>query len=94
MNTMALSGDTSDGFSTIVQPAASAGATLHATWFIGQFHGVIKAHTPIGSRTSNVEPTCLSNSKSARAARMVAKWASRLRPGRAGPAPPGRPSRG
>ena len=58
VNTMALSGDTSDGFSTIVQPAASAGATLHATWFIGQFHGVIRAHTPTGSRTSNVEPTC------------------------------------
>jgi hypothetical protein len=26
--------------STIVQPAASAGATLQATWLTGQFHGV------------------------------------------------------
>ena len=38
---IAFSGATSDGLSTIVQPAASAGATLHAIWFSGQFHGVI-----------------------------------------------------
>src|SRR3546814_4753728 len=38
------------GLSTIVHPVASAGRTLTATWFIGQFHGVIIAQTPIGSR--------------------------------------------
>ena len=43
------SGATSDGFSTIVQPASSAGATLSAIWFIGQFHGVMRPTTPIGS---------------------------------------------
>ena len=26
-----------------------AGATFAAIWLMGQFHGVIKAHTPIGS---------------------------------------------
>ena len=46
-----VSGASSDGFSTIVQPAASAGPTLAQTWFIGQFHGVIMPTTPIGSRT-------------------------------------------
>ena len=40
-NKMALNGATSDGFSTMVQPAASAGATLQAIWLIGQFHGVM-----------------------------------------------------
>ena len=33
-----------------MQPVASAGATLEATWFSGQFHGVISPQTPIGSR--------------------------------------------
>src|SRR5580693_438921 len=42
---IAQSGETSLGLSTIVQPAASAGSTLQATWLIGQFHGVISAHT-------------------------------------------------
>ncbi len=40
----------SDGFSTMVQPAASAGATLQAIWFMGQFQGVIMPTTPTGSR--------------------------------------------
>ena len=53
---MALSGATSLGFSTIVQPAASAGATLHMIWFSGQFHGVIRPHTPIGSRRIRCRP--------------------------------------
>ena len=48
-NSIADSGDSSEGFSTIVQPVASAGMTFSAIWFIGQFHGVISAHTPIGS---------------------------------------------
>src|SRR5688572_44019 len=46
---MAFSGVISLGFSTIVQPAASAGMTLHMTWLIGQFHGVMKPQTPTGS---------------------------------------------
>ena len=53
---MALSGAISVGLSTIVQPAASAGATLHAIWFTGQFHGVMKPQTPIGSCTMRVVP--------------------------------------
>ena len=46
-----------------MQPVASAGYTLQAIWLIGQFHGVISPHTPIGSLTTNVEPCCSSNSK-------------------------------
>src|SRR5512139_4250575 len=34
-------GAISEGFSTMVQPQASAGATLQAIWFAGQFQGVI-----------------------------------------------------
>jgi VIT1/CCC1 family predicted Fe2+/Mn2+ transporter len=45
---MALSGASSDGFSTMVQPAASAGPTFAQIWFCGQFHGVIMPMTPIG----------------------------------------------
>ena len=41
----------------MVQPAASAGATLQAIWFSGQFHGVIMPMTPTGSRTTTAEPT-------------------------------------
>ena len=43
------SGVKGDGFSTIVLPAASAGATFNAIWLRGQFHGVIMPTTPIGS---------------------------------------------
>ncbi len=43
------SGVSSAGFSTIGQPAASAGATLRVIIAAGKFHGVIAAHTPIGS---------------------------------------------
>jgi hypothetical protein len=60
-NRIALSGAISVGLSTIVQPAASAGATLQAIWLIGQFHGVIRPHTPIGSRRIRVVPRCSSN---------------------------------
>ena len=38
----------SRGFSTIVQPAASAGPALRGIIAIGKFHGVIAAQTPIG----------------------------------------------
>ena len=58
---MPLSGAISLGFSTIVQPAASAGATLHMIWFIGQFHGVISPHTPTGSRRMRVVPFASTN---------------------------------
>ena len=61
------SGAISDGFSTIVQPATSAGATLQAIWFIGQFHGVISAQTPIPSRTIRVSPRMSSQWKSSAA---------------------------
>ena len=33
----------------MVQPTASAGATLQVIWLSGQFQGVIIAQTPIGS---------------------------------------------
>jgi len=32
-----------------LQPATSAAHTFSVTWFMGQFHGVIRAVTPIGS---------------------------------------------
>ena len=44
----AESGVCSAGFSTIVQPAASAGAALRVTIAAGKFHGVIPAVTPTG----------------------------------------------
>jgi hypothetical protein len=46
----ALSGVCSAGFSTIVQPAASAGAIFHAAIISGKFHGMIWPTTPTGSR--------------------------------------------
>jgi hypothetical protein len=36
---------------SIVHPAASAGAALRAIIAIGKFHGVIAAHTPTGARS-------------------------------------------
>ena len=33
----------------MVQPAISAAITFSVTWFIGQFHGVIRAQTPTPS---------------------------------------------
>ncbi len=36
----------SDGFATATLPAASAGATARAAWFIGAFHGRITPTTP------------------------------------------------
>src|SRR5262252_9097476 len=52
----------SDGFRIMVQPAASAGATLQAIWFNGQFHGVIIPTTPTGSRTTTADGSVSSNS--------------------------------
>ncbi len=62
--TMPLTGAISLGFSTTVQPAAIAGATLHTIWLSGQFHGVMRAQTPIGSRTMRVSPRISEKAKS------------------------------
>ena len=43
-------GECSEGLITIVQPAASAGASFHVMSSSGEFHGVIAATTPTGSR--------------------------------------------
>jgi hypothetical protein len=43
-------GVSSDGLSTTVLPAATAGAHFHTAIMNGQFHGVICRHTPTGSR--------------------------------------------
>src|SRR6202162_2430020 len=52
----AESGAISLGLSTMVHPAASAGATLQTTWFMGQFQGVMSPHTPTGSFRIRVVP--------------------------------------
>ena len=70
----AENGAISLGLSTIVQPAASAGATLHAIWFAGQFHGVISAQTPTGSRTIVVEPCAFSSSNFLSSDAATLKW--------------------
>ena len=46
----AVSGVCSAGFSTTVQPVASAGPSFHAAISNGKFHGMIWPTTPIGSR--------------------------------------------
>ena len=56
-----LTGAISDGLSTMVQPAASAGPTLHVIWFSGQFQGVIMPTTPTGSFTIWVVPAICTN---------------------------------
>ncbi len=50
----------SDGLMTIVQPAASAGATLRVIIADGKFQGVIAAQTPIGclSTTMRLSRPC------------------------------------
>jgi hypothetical protein len=42
----------SAGFTTCVQPAASAGPILRVTIAIGKFHGVMAAATPHGRRST------------------------------------------
>jgi len=49
----ALRGVCSAGFTTCVQPAASAGPILRVTIAIGKFHGVIAAATPHGRRSTS-----------------------------------------
>ncbi len=58
----------------MVQPVARAGATLQTIWFSGQFHGVIRAQTPIGSLMIIVEPRSSSNAKVFRTSIAVEKW--------------------
>jgi hypothetical protein len=60
---MPLSGAISEGLRTTVQPAASAGATLHMIWLMGQFQGVIMPTTPTGSYSVAVVPCTVSNAK-------------------------------
>ena len=47
----AVSGVSSAGLSTTVQPQASAGAIFHMPIMSGKFHGTMAPTTPIGSRT-------------------------------------------
>ena len=49
-----VSGVSSAGLATTVQPAASAGAILRAIIAAGKFHGVIAATTPTGSRSASI----------------------------------------
>jgi hypothetical protein len=46
-----VSGACSAGFKTAVLPQASAGASLVAAIDSGAFQALIRAHTPIGSRS-------------------------------------------
>lgn len=50
------SGVSAAGFTTIVQPASSAGPSLLAARKNGTFHAVTAATTPIGSRSTIVVP--------------------------------------
>ncbi len=47
-------GVSSEGLSTIVQPAASAGPALRVIIASGKFHGVMAATTPTGSRVTMI----------------------------------------
>ena len=48
----AASGVCSAGLTTIVQPAASPGASLRTIMYSGKFHGVIANTTPTGWRST------------------------------------------
>src|ERR1700760_4213139 len=48
----------SAGFAIIVQPAASAGPSFRVIIAAGKFHGVIAAHTPIGSLMTTRRRSC------------------------------------
>jgi hypothetical protein len=75
---IALNGATSLAFNTTVQPAASAGASLDVIWLSGQFQGVIRPHTPIGSRRMSVSPINRSNLYDLRTETISVKWPSAL----------------
>jgi hypothetical protein len=56
-NASEVSGVCLAGFSTIVQPAATAGATLRVAIASGKFHGVISRHGPTGRRDTSSRPS-------------------------------------
>ena len=49
-SSIVAAGECSEGLTTIVQPAANAGAIFQLPSSSGEFHGVIAATTPTGSR--------------------------------------------
>ena len=49
-------GVSSAGFTTTVQPAASAGAILRVAIASGKFHGVMKKHGPTGRWLTTIRP--------------------------------------
>src|SRR4030095_16191407 len=53
-NASEVSGVSSAGLHTTVQPAANAGAILRAIIAAGKFHGVMAATTPTGSRSASM----------------------------------------
>ncbi|KAG1369306.1 hypothetical protein G6F59_018727 [Rhizopus arrhizus] len=50
----AVNGVNSEGLSTTVQPAASAGRTLRVTSADEKFHAMMAAHTPTGWRMASM----------------------------------------
>ena len=70
----ALDGHSSDGFNTMVLPAAIQGATLALIWLTGQFHGVMRPTTPIGSCSTRALPISSSKLKSFSALAAERKW--------------------
>jgi len=50
---MQPAGASAGAFKIIVQPDASAAATLRTAWLSGKFQGVMARQTPIGSRTTS-----------------------------------------
>ncbi len=54
----AVSGDFSEGFSTIELPVASAGPSFQDAMISGKFQGTIAATTPTGSRVISASVSC------------------------------------
>jgi hypothetical protein len=55
----AVSGVSEAGFSTMVQPTASAGPALRVIMAAGKFHGVMAATTPTGCRMTTMRASAL-----------------------------------
>ncbi len=55
-NSSVVSGVSSAGLMTTVQPAASAGAILRVAIARGKFHGVMRKHGPTGRWETTVVP--------------------------------------
>jgi hypothetical protein len=60
MNSRSDADGNSDGLTTIVLPAASAGASFHVVRNSGEFHGTIAATTPSGSQRVKLKMSGLS----------------------------------